>query len=93
MEKGLVRVSQIESDTADSLTSASKYIPVALSDPDLKGKNDNGLKTFIPISILLLYRRDDLKIAQRAAALRDKLQSECGANIKVLDSSFLILQK
>ncbi len=59
-----------------------KYSAVLTFDPEAK-KND--LLTSAPISVLLLYRRDDLQIARRAVDLRIRLQSECGAKIKVSD--------
>lgn len=35
-------------------------------------------------SVLLLYRRDDAQVSQRATDLRKRLQSECGDKVKVL---------
>ena len=50
---------------------------------DTNGKGKNDLVTSAPVSILLLYRRDDLQIARRAVELRNRLQSECGTKVKV----------
>lgn len=36
-------------------------------------------------SVLLLYRRDDAQVSQRATDLRKRLQSECGDKVKVYD--------
>ena len=55
---------------------------------DMKGNcNAAGdLAASAPVSILLLYRRDDLQVARRAVQLRNKLQSECGSQVKVIHS-------
>ncbi len=81
------RVSQTESVVADVID--AKHLPssmekdhaLVVSDPVLKVKKTP--LTSVPISVLLLYRRDDLQIAQRAADLRNRLQSECGDQLKV----------
>ena len=52
-------------------------------DMNLKGSNGDPVKS-APISILLLYRRDDLQVSRRVVELRNRLQSECGTKVKVM---------
>lgn len=65
---------------SNSLSSAngSNHVSV-ISASNLKVKNNLSA----PISVLLLYRRDDVQTAQYSSDLRIKLQADCGGQIKV----------
>ena len=71
-------------------TNGSKqHLPIPMEkeganiDMNLKGSNGDPVKS-APISILLLYRRDDLQVSRRVVELRNRLQSECGTKVKVM---------
>lgn len=52
-------------------------------DQKLLPRADSDQKASTPISILLLYRRDDAQVSLRTSQLRKRLQSEYGSRIQV----------
>lgn len=50
-------------------------------------------KELVPVSVLLLYRRDDAETSLRAAQLRKQLQSEYSDRIKVIITVLLLFSR
>ncbi len=67
----------------------SEFTNVA-SDSVHQEEKKNVLDTSDSIQVFLLYRRDNTLIAQHAIDLQNRLRSECGSKIKVLNVSGLL---